>query len=78
MSGDFQNSIKIVILLDIFLWCHFNVMLIMEFSAKWLIWMSKNSKQKNNKNILGFGFNEGPLNLNNSYIKSSQFCKLLN
>jgi hypothetical protein len=27
--------------------------------------------------ILGFGFNKGPLNLNNGYIKSSQFCKLL-
>jgi len=32
--GDRQNSIKIVILLDIFLWCHFNAMLIMECIAK--------------------------------------------
>ncbi len=29
------------------------------------------------KIILGFGFNKRPLNLNNNYIKSSQFCKLL-
>jgi len=29
------------------------------------------------KNILGFGFNKGPLNLNNDCIKSSQFCKKL-
>jgi len=28
--------------------------------------------------ILGFDFNKGPLNLNNSCIKISQFCKLLN
>jgi hypothetical protein len=27
--------------------------------------------------IWGFGFNKRPLNLNNSCIKSSQFCKLL-
>jgi hypothetical protein len=38
------NSIKIIILLDIFLWCQFNVMLIMECCAKWLICMLKNSK----------------------------------
>jgi len=44
MSSDRQNSIKTVILLDIFLWWHFNAMLIMECSAKWLIWMLKNSK----------------------------------
>jgi hypothetical protein len=29
------------------------------------------------KILLGFGFNEEPLNLNNSCIKSNQFCKLL-
>jgi hypothetical protein len=29
------------------------------------------------KIILGFGFSKGPLNLNNSCIKNSQFCKLL-
>jgi hypothetical protein len=29
------------------------------------------------KIILGFGFNKGPLNLNNNYIKNSQFWKLL-
>jgi hypothetical protein len=33
-SNDCQNSIKIVILLDIFLWCHFNAMLIMECNVK--------------------------------------------
>jgi hypothetical protein len=55
------NSIKIVILLDIYFWCHFNTMLIMESSAKWLIWMLKNSK----KTVLGFGFNKRSLNLNN-------------
>jgi hypothetical protein len=44
MSHDRQNSIKIIILLDIFLWCHFNVMLIIECTAKQLIWMLKNSK----------------------------------
>ncbi len=32
--GDYQNSIKTLILLDIFLWCHFNVVLIMECLAK--------------------------------------------
>jgi hypothetical protein len=32
--GDHQNSIKILILLDIFMWCHFNIMLIMECCAK--------------------------------------------
>jgi hypothetical protein len=53
-------------------------MLIMECNVKWLIWMLKNSKQKFKKNNLGFGFNKGPLNLNNSCIKSNQFCKLLN
>jgi hypothetical protein len=31
---DRQNFIKTIILLDIFLWCHFNVMSIMEFNAK--------------------------------------------
>jgi len=35
-------------------------------------------KTKIQKNNLGFGFNKRPLNLNNSCIKSSQFCKLLN
>ncbi len=35
-------------------------------------------KKNSKKNILGFGFNEGPLNLNNDYIKSNQFCKNLN
>jgi hypothetical protein len=34
MLGNCQNSIKIIILLDIFLWCHFNAMLIMECSVK--------------------------------------------
>jgi len=34
MLSDFQNFIKNVILLDMFLWCHFNAMLIMECSAK--------------------------------------------
>jgi hypothetical protein len=48
-------------LLDIYFWCHFNTMLIMESSAKWLIWMLKNSK----KTVLGFGFNKRSLNLNN-------------
>ncbi len=27
---------------------------------------------------MGFGFNKGPLNLNNECIKSSQFCKKQN
>ncbi len=44
--GDRQNSIKTVILLDIFLWCQFNAMLIMERSAKWLIWMLKKLPKK--------------------------------
>jgi hypothetical protein len=53
-------------------------MLIMEFGAKWLIWVLKNSKNQNQKEIImGFGFNKGPLNLNNNCIKSNQFCKLL-
>jgi len=34
-------------------------------------------KKKKNLILLGFGFNEEPLNLNNSCIKSNQFCKLL-
>jgi hypothetical protein len=50
----------------------------MECNTKWLIWMLKNWKKKiQNIYILGFGFNKGPLNLNNNYVKSSQFCKLL-
>jgi hypothetical protein len=49
--GDSQNSIKTIILLDIFLWCHFNAMLIMECSVKWLIWMLKISPKK-----IGFWF----------------------
>ncbi len=44
MLSDCQNFIKNVILLDMFLWCHFNAMLIMECSAKWLIWTFNNSK----------------------------------
>jgi hypothetical protein len=34
-------------------------------------------KIKIEKKYFGFDFNEGPLNLNNNCIKSSQFCKLL-
>jgi len=34
-------------------------------------------KIKIEKNILGFDFNEGLLNLKNNCIKSNQFCKLL-
>ncbi len=60
------------------LWCHFNAMLIMEWSVKWLIWMLNNLKEKfKNKIKLGFGFYKRPLNLNNNCIKSNQFCKLL-
>jgi len=44
MSRDHQNSIKTIILLDIFLWCHFNGMLIIKCNVKQLIWMLKNSK----------------------------------
>ncbi len=40
--------------------------------------MLKNSKNNSKNNNLGFGFNKRPLNLNNSCIKSNQFCKLLN
>jgi hypothetical protein len=39
--------------------------------------MLKNSKKKIKKIILGFGFNKGPLNLNNNCIKSNQFYKVL-
>jgi hypothetical protein len=52
-------------------------MLIMECNAKWLIWMLNNSKNNSKKVILGFGFNKGLLNLNNSCIKNNQICKLL-
>jgi hypothetical protein len=34
MLSDSQNFIETVILLDIFLWCHLSVMLIMEFNVK--------------------------------------------
>jgi hypothetical protein len=34
-------------------------------------------KKKFKKIILGFGFNKGALNLNNSCIKKNQFYKLL-
>jgi len=34
-------------------------------------------KEKIQKKIIGFGFNKGPLNLNNSCIKSNQFYQLL-
>ncbi len=34
-------------------------------------------KEKIKEKKKGFGFNKGPLNLNNNYIKGSQFCKLL-
>ncbi len=37
----------------------------------------KEFKMKNEKKK-GFGFNNGPLNLNNGCNKSNQFCKLLN
>jgi hypothetical protein len=37
MSNDYQNSIKTIMLFDIFLWCQFNAMLIMEWCTKWLI-----------------------------------------
>jgi hypothetical protein len=50
-------------------------MLILECSAKWLIWMLKNSNKNSKKINLGFGFNKRPLNLNNCCIKSNQFCK---
>jgi len=60
-------------LLNIFLWSHFNAMLIMEYSVEWLIWMLKNSEII----ILGFSVNKAPLNLNNSCIKKNQICKLL-
>jgi hypothetical protein len=56
MLGDCQNFIKIVILLNIFLWCQFSAMLIMECNANWLIWMLKNLKQKFIKNNFGFWF----------------------
>jgi hypothetical protein len=51
MSNDHQNFIKIVILLHIFLWCHFNAMSIMEWSVEWLISMLKNSKKNSKKKI---------------------------
>ncbi len=37
---------KTIILLDIFLWCHFKVIVIMGSCVKWLIWVLKNSKKK--------------------------------
>jgi hypothetical protein len=73
MLDNHHMFFKSVILLDMFLWCHFNAKVIMGGFVKWLIWVLKNS----NKFILGFDFNKGPLNLNNSCIKSNQFCKLL-
>jgi hypothetical protein len=60
------------------LWCHFNAMVIMGSCVKWFNMNVEEFKIKIEKiYILGFGFNKGPLNLNNGYIKSSQFCKLL-
>jgi hypothetical protein len=35
-------------------------------------------KAKIRKKIVSFGFNKGPLNLNNSCITNNQFYKLLN
>jgi hypothetical protein len=35
-------------------------------------------KTKIQKKIFWFGFNKGPLNLNNNGIKINQFCKLVN
>ncbi len=51
-------SKKTAILLQIFMWCHFNVMLIIGSSAKWIIWMSRNSNEKLIYIIFGFQFNK--------------------
>ncbi len=59
MLGDCQNLIKTIILLDIFLWCLFNAMLIMECCVKWLMWMLSNSKKNSKTFILGFSFSKG-------------------
>ncbi len=40
--------------------------------------MTNMNVEKFKNSNLGFGFNNGLLNLNNNCIKSSQFCKLLN
>ncbi len=42
----YQMTKKLLIFVDIFMWCHFNVMLIKEICAKQFIWMLENSKKK--------------------------------